>query len=73
MEQIKKSSTGSITGIDTGYNHLNTLTRGLQPGNLVIVAARPSIGKTTFALNLIRNIMFKDEENVVGFLARNAY
>lgn len=69
MEQIKKSSTGSITGIDTGYNHLNTLTRGLQPGNLVIVAARPSIGKTTFALNLIRNIMFKDEENVVGFFS----
>jgi replicative DNA helicase len=69
IEQLKNSGTGTITGIDTGYRHLNKLTRGFQKGNLIIVAARPSIGKTTFALNLIRNIIFKDEENGVGFFS----
>ncbi|MBI5815923.1 MAG: replicative DNA helicase [Nitrospinae bacterium] len=41
-----------ITGLPTGYGELDTLTGGLQPGNLVIVAGRPSMGKTAFALNV---------------------
>lgn len=44
-----------ITGVPTGFNQLDNLTSGLQPSDLIIVAARPSMGKTAFALNLARN------------------
>lgn len=44
-----------LTGLDTGYPILNNLTHGFQPGSLNIIAARPSIGKTTFAVNLAYN------------------
>lgn len=43
---------GSLTGVDTGFIDVNELTDGLHRGNLVIVAARPSMGKTSFALNI---------------------
>jgi replicative DNA helicase len=43
---------GQLTGVSTGYNDLDRMTAGLQPGDLVIVAGRPSMGKTTFALNI---------------------
>lgn len=46
---------GKLTGIPTGYTELNNLTNGLQPGNLIIVAARPGVGKTAFALQLSLN------------------
>ncbi len=42
---------GEVTGIDTGYPSINELTLGWQPGELIIIGARPSIGKTTFAMN----------------------
>lgn len=41
-----------VTGVNTGYNNLNTMTAGFQPSDLIIVAGRPSMGKTAFALNL---------------------
>jgi replicative DNA helicase len=47
----------SISGIATHYNDLDNITAGLQKSELVIIAARPSVGKTAFALNLIRNIV----------------
>lgn len=43
---------GDMTGIDTGFNEINGMTGGLQNGDLIIVAARPSMGKSAFALNL---------------------
>ena len=48
-------SEGSITGISTGYNEFDKLTAGLQAGELVIIAGRPSMGKTTLALNIAEN------------------
>ncbi len=48
-------SEGSITGISTGYHEFDKLTAGLQAGDLVIVAGRPSMGKTTLALNVAEN------------------
>ena len=48
-------SDGSITGISTGYNEFDKMTAGLQPGDLVIVAGRPSMGKTTLAVNIAEN------------------
>jgi len=48
-------SDGDITGISTGYNEFDKLTAGLQPGDLIIVAGRPSMGKTTLAVNMAEN------------------
>ncbi len=48
-------SDGSITGISTGYAKFDEMTAGLQPGDLVIIAGRPSMGKTTFAVNIAEN------------------
>jgi replicative DNA helicase len=48
-------SEGDITGISTGYNEFDKLTAGLQPGDLIIIAGRPSMGKTTLALNIAEN------------------
>jgi replicative DNA helicase len=42
----------TITGLPTGFNDLDEMTSGFQPGDLIIVAARPSMGKTTFAMNI---------------------
>jgi len=48
-------SDGDITGISTGYNKFDELTAGLQPGELIIIAGRPSMGKTTLAINIAEN------------------
>ncbi|EPR37426.1 replicative DNA helicase [Desulfovibrio sp. X2] len=58
-----------ITGITTGYTRLNEYLAGLQPSDLVIIAARPSMGKTAFALNLALNAATKglEETGVVVF------
>ncbi len=57
IEEINalRNSSGGITGIETGYHDLDRLTNGLQRGDLIILAARPSMGKTAFALNLALN------------------
>jgi replicative DNA helicase len=52
---------GRLTGLDTDYYDLNDMTGGLQPGELIIIAARPSMGKTTFALNLTERVASKGE------------
>jgi replicative DNA helicase len=49
------SSPGGITGVPTGFNDLDNLTAGLQPTELIILAARPAMGKTSFALSLAQN------------------
>ena len=46
---------GHLTGVDTGYTKLNEMTAGFQPSDLIIIAARPSVGKTALALNLCLN------------------
>ena len=48
-------SDGDITGISTGYTEFDKLTAGLQPGELIIIAGRPSMGKTTLAVNIAEN------------------
>jgi replicative DNA helicase len=48
-------SQGQLTGVATGYHDLDRMTAGLQPGDLIIVAGRPSMGKTTLALNIAEN------------------
>ena len=46
---------GQVSGVTTGFNKLDQLTTGLQPGDLIIIAGRPSMGKTAFALNIASN------------------
>ncbi|MGH1426387.1 MAG: replicative DNA helicase [Arenicella sp.] len=48
-----------ITGIPTGFNRLDELTTGLHGGELVVVAGRPSMGKTTFSMNIVENAVMK--------------
>lgn len=45
-----------LTGLSTGYSYLDNITNGLQKSDLIVLAARPSVGKTAFALNLCRNV-----------------
>lgn len=54
-------STEPLTGLSTGFTDLDKRTSGLQGGSLVIVAARPSMGKTTFAMNLVESILFNTQ------------
>ncbi len=56
-----------ITGIDTGYIDLNKKTFGLQKSDLIIIAARPSMGKTTFAMNICENIAMSQKKPVLIF------
>ncbi|MEG6574284.1 MAG: replicative DNA helicase [Caldibacillus debilis] len=58
---------GDITGIPTGFIELDRMTAGLQKNDLIIVAARPSVGKTAFALNIAQNVATKTDENVAIF------
>lgn len=56
-----------ITGLDTGYAALNEMTSGLQKSDLVIVAARPSMGKTAFAMNLVEHAVLHQKKPVLVF------
>lgn len=56
-----------ITGISTGFSDLDRLTAGFQPGEMIIVAARPSMGKTAFSLNLATHAALKEKKNVAFF------
>ncbi len=57
----RKQHEHSSSGIPTGYLDLDNLTAGLQNSELVIIAARPSVGKTSFALNIVRHITVEEE------------
>ncbi len=58
---------GSITGLSTGFTDLDAMTSGLQKSDLVIVAGRPSMGKTTFAMNLVENATMITDLPVIVF------
>ena len=58
---------GDITGIPTGFRDLDKMTAGFQRNDLIILAARPSVGKTAFALNVAQNVATKTDENVAIF------
>jgi replicative DNA helicase len=55
---------GEISGVRTGFGDLDTLTTGLQKSDLVILAARPSVGKTSFALNIAEHAAVRDRKSV---------
>src|SRR5258705_550029 len=49
---------GQLPGLTTGFNELDRMTAGLQKGDLIVIAGRPSMGKTTFAINIAENAAF---------------
>ncbi|MCL4113666.1 UNVERIFIED_CONTAM: hypothetical protein GTU68_067373, partial [Idotea baltica] len=67
IEILYKTPQDGVTGVDTGFNDLNKKTAGLQGSDLIIVAARPSMGKTTFAMNLCENAAMKQDKPVLIF------
>ncbi len=56
-----------VTGLSTGYKDLDAMTTGLHPDELIILAARPGVGKTAFALNLVENAAVKSNATVAMF------
>ena len=58
---------GQLTGLSTGFTDLDELTSGLQPSDLIIIAARPSMGKTAFALNLAEAAAMRGKKAVAVF------
>lgn len=60
-------SGGNITGLSTGYTDLDKMTSGLQPSDLIIVAGRPSMGKTSFAMNLVEYAALNQSKPVLTF------
>ena len=69
LERIEKASKnkGTVTGIPTGFIDLDYKLSGLQPSDLVLIAARPSMGKTAFVLNIAQYIAFKKDKSVAIF------
>jgi replicative DNA helicase len=63
----------AYTGLATGFRDLDELTSGLQPGNLVIIAARPGIGKSSLAMNIARNVAVQHEPVAMFSLEMSRY
>ena len=72
MNALKKieaasKSTGRVTGVATGFYDLDFKTSGMQPADLVLIAARPSMGKTAFVMNIAQHVAFRLNETVAIF------
>ncbi|UJF15792.1 replicative DNA helicase [Jeotgalibaca sp. MA1X17-3] len=65
--ELLAQQTGDITGVPTGYIALDKMTAGLQKEELIILAARPAVGKTAFALNIAQNVATKSNQVVAIF------
>lgn len=65
--QTRYANGGSVTGLPTGYTEFDDMTAGLQPTDLIILAARPAMGKTTFALNIAEHAAIRTKKAVAVF------
>lgn len=67
--QIEKlfNNKGEITGVGSGFADLDAKTSGFQSGDMILIAARPSMGKTTFALNIAEHVALREHRSVVIF------
>jgi replicative DNA helicase len=72
LESIQNRES-AYTGLATGFRDLDELTSGLQPGNLVIIAARPGIGKSSLAMNIARNVAVQREPVAMFSLEMSRY
>lgn len=67
IEELYQSPQDGVTGVSTGYSDLDKMTVGMQPSDLIIVAARPSMGKTTFAMNLAEHAAMTQDKPTLIF------
>jgi len=67
VTELAENGAEDVTGVRTGFYDLDRNTAGLQPGDLIILAARPSMGKTAFALNIAENVSVNEGLPVVVF------
>lgn len=67
IELYHNSTNNEVTGVSSGYRNLDNVTAGLQRGDLIIIAGRPSMGKTSFALNIAENVGIAQELPVAVF------
>lgn len=67
LERLFETPSGGITGVPTGYTDLDALTAGFQPSDLIIIAARPAMGKTSLALNFAAHAAIRAGRNVAVF------
>lgn len=65
--QVRYESQGTVTGLPTGFTDFDEMTAGLQPSDLIVLAARPAMGKTTLALNMAEYAALKSKKAVVIF------
>ena len=77
MDELNEShgQEGAVTGLSTGYSRFDSMTTGLHKNQLIILAARPGMGKTSLALNIARNVAVEEEQEVALFsleMARSA-
>ena len=64
MEELHRDR-GKLRGIRTGWRDLDNMTAGLQRSDLIIIAARPAMGKTTLVTNLAYNVAAKEKQSVL--------
>ncbi len=67
IEKLCSTDTGGVTGVPSGFTDLDKMTAGLQKSDLIIVAARPSMGKTTFAMNLAEHAAMTQDKPALIF------
>src|SRR5512139_1120135 len=67
VTELAENGAEEVTGVRTGFYDLDRMTAGLQPGDLIILAARPSMGKTAFALNIAEHVAVQEGLPVVVF------
>lgn len=69
VDRLHRLATGELqsSGVQTGFSRLDEMTGGLQPSNLVIVAARPSVGKSAFVANVAENVAVRTNRSVAFF------
>lgn len=67
LENIASGTEFVVTGLPTGYSQLDAELGGLQPSDLIIIAARPSLGKTSLALNIVENVILRKKQPTLMF------
>jgi replicative DNA helicase len=67
IESLYGRDSGDVTGLATGFTDLDRMTSGLQAGDLIIVAGRPSMGKTAFSINIAENVALESNKAVAIF------